>query len=77
MFKTYFTIAFRNFRKFKIYSFINVFGLAVGFASAMVIGLWVHQEWSCDRHFEHAGRIYRVGVNFMNIGDMAPGAAPV
>lgn len=73
MFKTYFTIAFRNFRKFKVYSFINVFGLAVGFASALVIGLWVYQEWSYDRHFEHADRIYRVGVNFMNVGDMAVG----
>jgi len=73
MLKTYVSIALRNFRKFKVYSFINVFGLAVGFASALVIGLWVYQEWSTDHHFEHADRIYRVGVNFMNVGDMAVG----
>ncbi|NIR51005.1 ABC transporter permease, partial [candidate division KSB1 bacterium] len=73
MLKTYFIIALRSFRKFKVYSFINVFGLAVGFASALVIGLWVHQEWSYDRHFECSERIYRVGVNFMNVGDMAVG----
>lgn len=73
MFKNYCTIAFRNFRRFKAYSFINVFGLAVGFASALVIGLWVYQEWSYDRHWQHADRIYRVGVNFMNVGDMAVG----
>ena len=64
MFKNHFIIAFRNFRKFKVYSFINLFGLAIGFASALVIGLWVYQEWSYDRHFEHAERIYRVTRDF-------------
>ncbi len=73
MFQSYLKIAFRNFRRFKAYSFINIIGLAVGLASALVIGLWVHQEWSYDRHFHNAERIYRIGVNFMNIGDMAPG----
>lgn len=73
MLAKYLLIAFRNFRKFKVYSFINIFGLAVGFAGALVIGLWVYQEWRTDRHFEHADRIYRVGVNFMNVGDMAVG----
>lgn len=48
-------------------------GLAVGLASAIVIGLWVYQEWSYDRHFDDADRIYRIGVNFMNVGDMAVG----
>jgi len=42
-------------------------------ASAIVIGLWVFQESSYDRHFAHSDRIYRVGVEFMNIGQMAPG----
>lgn len=55
------------------YSLINILGLAVGLASAIVIGLWVYQEWSYDRHFEGSDRIYRVSVNFMNIGDMAVG----
>lgn len=73
MLKNYFKIAFRNIRKNFTYSFINIFGLAVGLASAIVIGLWVYQEWSYDRHFEDSDRIYRVGVNFMNVGDMAVG----
>ena len=73
MLKSYFTIAFRNFRRSKIYSLINLSGLAIGFASALVIGLWVYQEWCYDRHFEQADRIYRVGVSFMNVGDMAVG----
>ncbi|MDX1619015.1 MAG: ABC transporter permease, partial [Balneolaceae bacterium] len=73
MILNYLKIAFRNIRRNFIYSFINIAGLAVGLASAIVIGLWVHQEWSYDRHFKDADRIYRVGVGFMSIGDMAPG----
>lgn len=73
MLKNYIKIAFRNIRRHFTYSFINIAGLAVGLASAIVIGLWVYQEWSYDRHFENSDRIYRVGVNFYNIGDMAPG----
>jgi putative ABC transport system permease protein len=56
-----------------LYSFINVIGLAIGLASAIVIGSWVYQELSYDRHFERAGDIYRVGSNFFNVGAMAPG----
>ncbi len=73
MLKNYIKIAFRNIRRHSIYSFINIFGLAVGLASAIVIGSWVYQEWSYDSHFEHSDRIYRIGVNFFNFGDMAPG----
>ena len=71
MLKHYFKIASRNIYRHFSYSLINILGLAIGFASAMVIGLWVHQEWSYDRHFENADQLYRVGVNFMNVGDMA------
>lgn len=75
MFRNYLKVALRNIRRNKTFSFINIFGLAVGLASAMVIGLWVYQQWSHDRHFEDSDQIYRVGVNFMNIGDMAVGPA--
>lgn len=73
MLKNYLKIAFRNIRGNFTYSFINIFGLAIGLASAIVIGLWVHQESSYDEHFENADRIVRVGVSFANIGEMAPG----
>jgi putative ABC transport system permease protein len=52
---------------------INIAGLAIGFASAMLIGIWVYQEWNYDRHYEGADRIYRIGVNFMSVGDLAVG----
>lgn len=66
-------VAFRNLTRRFSYSAINITGLAVGLACTLLIGKWVYQESSYDRHFEHSDRIYRVGVNFYNIGDMAPG----
>lgn len=53
-------IAYRNFIRQKLYSFINVFGLAVGLSICLIISLWVLQELSYDRFHENAGRIYRI-----------------
>lgn len=71
MLTNYIKITFRNIRRNFSYSLINVLGLAVGFATTLLIGLWVFQESGYDRHFDDSERIYRIGVNFMNIGDMA------
>ena len=46
MIKNYFKIAWRNLVKSKGYSAINIGGLAVGMAVAMLIGLWVYDELS-------------------------------
>ena len=60
MFRNYFKIAFRNFSKQKLFSFINIFGLALGMAACLVIFLWVRDELSFDRFHQKAERIYRV-----------------
>ena len=60
MFKNYLTIAFRNLRRQKIYSLINISGLALGMTAFLIIAVWVWHEISYDRFHEHAGRIYRV-----------------
>jgi len=60
----YFKITARKIRKQKGYSFINIFGLAVGMACTILILLWVEDEMSFDRHHEKADRIYRVGTQF-------------
>ena len=60
MFKSYLTIAWRNLRKNKIYSFINIAGLASGMAVAMIIGLWIYDEVSANRHFPNYSSIYQV-----------------
>ena len=60
MFKNYLLIAFRNFRRNKIFAIINVLGLSIGISAALVIFLIVQFDFSFD-HFEKEGdRIYRI-----------------
>ena len=62
MFLNYLKIAFRILRKQKIYAFINVFGLAIGLASCMLIYLFVRDEWSYDQFHENDDNLYRVYI---------------
>lgn len=60
MLKNYIKIAFRNLFKDKVYSFINIFGLAVGIAACALIGLYVQNEWSYDEFHDNSENTYRV-----------------
>lgn len=60
MIKNYFKIAWRNLLKNKVYSIINVIGLALGLGCFIVISLYVIDELSYDRFHEKLDRIYRV-----------------
>ena len=60
MFQNYFKSGYRHVRSHLGYSFINLFGLAVGIACCLLILLYVHDELSFDRHHEKGERIYRV-----------------
>jgi putative ABC transport system permease protein len=60
MFKNYFKTAFRNLLHNKIYSFINIAGLSLGLACAMLIMLYVKDEVSYDRFHKDVSQIYRV-----------------
>ncbi len=60
MFKNYFKIAFRNLRRNKIYSFINIAGLSIGLACAMLIVLYVKDEVSFDKFHKNVNNIYRI-----------------
>jgi ABC-type lipoprotein release transport system permease subunit len=60
MFRSYIKISWRNLLKSKVYSLINIFGLAIGLACAMAIGLFIRDEYSFDRFHGHAKDIYRV-----------------
>jgi putative ABC transport system permease protein len=67
MLKNYLKIAIRNFFKHKGFSFINIFGLAVGITCCLLIILYVRDEISYDKHHEKADQIYRVGLRaFVN-----------
>ncbi|MEO1478613.1 MAG: ABC transporter permease [Bacteroidota bacterium] len=63
MLKNYILVAFRTLRKQPGYSFINVGGLALGLAAALLIGLYVQDELSYEQHFPDADRIYQVGLD--------------
>ncbi len=58
MFKNYFKVAFRNFKRNKGFSFINISGLAIGMASATLILLWIQNEMSHDKFHAKSDRIY-------------------
>ena len=60
MIKNYFKIAWRNLIKSKGYSAINIGGLAVGMAVAILIGLWVYDELSYDKYHKNYERIAQV-----------------
>lgn len=60
MFMNHLKIVYRNFINHKLFSFINVFGLAIGLSICLVICLWVLRELSYDRFHEKAHRIYRL-----------------
>jgi len=60
----YLKLTFRNIKRYKIYSFINLSGLAVGLATAIVIGIYVFTELSYDKFHKNLHRIYRVGTDF-------------
>jgi len=68
MIKNYLKVALRNLWKHKGYSAINIFGLAVGLATCLLILLYVTDELSYDRYNDKAGRIYRVNTD-IKMGD--------
>ncbi len=60
MFKNYLKIAFRSLKKQKSYSFINIFGLAIGLTCFVLIGLFIQYELSYDTFHKNSDRTYRV-----------------
>ncbi len=56
-------IAWRNLVKNKAFSFINIGGLAVGMATAMLIGLWIYDETSANKHHKNYETLYQVMMN--------------
>ncbi len=62
MLRNYIKIALRNLSKQRLYSFINIFGLAVAIAFCLLIMLFVRNEMTHDSFHEKADRLYRVNV---------------
>ncbi len=60
MLNNYLKIALRNLLRNKLSSFINIGGLAVGMAVAMLIGLWIYDELSFNKYHQNYERIAQV-----------------
>jgi ABC-type antimicrobial peptide transport system, permease component len=82
----YFKIAFRNLRKYRFISFINLFGLTVGLTCCLLITTYIINELSYDKYNSKADRVYRVSRIFRNdetgavslhLGSVAPPFGPL
>ena len=69
MFKNYFKTAWRNITKTVGYSVLNIAGLSIGMAVALLIGLWVYYQYSFDKFLPDYQSVYRVQRNFNSNGD--------
>jgi putative ABC transport system permease protein len=64
MLKNYFTTALRNLRKHKVFSFINISGLALGIAVCTLLALYVKDEFRYEQHIANHERIFRITTVF-------------
>ena len=62
MLSNYFKIALRNLRRSRVFSAINILGLAIGLAACLLIAAYVRDETHYDRYPNRAGDIYRVNL---------------
>ncbi|MCR8556859.1 ABC transporter permease [Mucilaginibacter sp. BJC16-A38] len=69
MIKNYLKIAWRNIVNNKVYSAINILGLAAGMAVALLIALWVVNEYSYDKFLPNYKQLYQVELNFTSQHD--------
>ena len=85
MLKNYFKVAFRSLFKRKVYSIINISGLAVGLACCIMIALFIADEMSYDKFHSKSDNIYRVTRDFwgkngkanLHLGHVAPPIGPL
>ena len=66
MFRNYLLIAVRNFKRQKLFSLLNIFGLSLGLASAILIFLYVSDELRYDTMQPYYKDTYRIGCTFIN-----------
>lgn len=67
MLRNYLKIAIRNFVRHKLFSALNILGLATGMACSLLIFLWVQDESSFDRFHKNADKIYRITAKISDV----------
>ena len=75
MLRNYFTIAWRNLIKNKVYSIINILGLAAGMAVAMLIAFWIWDEVTYDTYHTHHKQLAQVMTTEFDNGEEETGNA--
>ncbi|HSF52966.1 MAG TPA: permease prefix domain 2-containing transporter, partial [Algoriphagus sp.] len=68
MYRNYLKVSFRVFNRERMYSLINVFGLALGFTCCLLIFLFIKDELSYDKFHKDNDQIYRVASAYMRQG---------
>ena len=71
MFQNYFRTALRNFLKSRLFSTINITGLSLGMAIALLIGIWIWDELSFDTYHTNYKHIAQVMENQSLSGGVA------
>jgi putative ABC transport system permease protein len=66
MLRNYLRIGFRNLGKNKLFSFINIIGMAISIASFLIISLFILDEWKFDQHVQDLDQKYRVFIEMQN-----------
>src|SRR5690349_3364996 len=66
MLQNYIKIAIRNLARNKVYSAINIFGLALGVACCLLLSLYIQDELSYDKHHKRSEDIYRIVTTFQS-----------
>ncbi len=74
MLSSYIKIAFRNLRKNRIYTAVNLLGLSVGISSCLLIGIYILHERSYDRFHKNADQIARITMEY-KVSDVVNGTA--
>jgi len=75
MIKNYLKIAWRNLIRHKLYSFINIGGLAIGMAVSFMMLLYVYNELSFDKFNANSGQLYQVLRNQPSNGELMTNSA--
>lgn len=75
MYRNYFKVTFRVLNRERLYSLINISGLALGFTCCLLIYLFISDELSYDKFHHDSDRIYRISAAYMRQGQWEPYAS--
>jgi ABC-type antimicrobial peptide transport system permease subunit len=74
MLKNYWKIAWRNLVKDRRFTVLNLLGLSIGLACALLIGLWIADEWHMEKYNANDARLYQVMTNMQSVDGITTGS---